>query len=220
MKLFPRLILAPSIVALTMLTGCPDKPVPPSNTGQLGDQCDAEHDCMPGLLCENGICRKVCQDNSDCPNDSSCLDERCVKNTTPRSKNGESCDLKILCESGLECLDGICQKPCKNDTDCQDNYTCQNKKCVLKASNPRGKGEACDEQNKCAEGLVCEGNICRENTEIVTETPIKLPAGATLTNIAGKASSNRYKVQVLGGSMAGSAQDSTHEVKVNDGSWK
>ena len=245
MKLFPRLILAPSLIALTMLTGCPDKPVPPSNTGQLGDQCDAEHDCMPGLLCENGICRKVCHDNSDCPNDSSCLDERCVKNTTPRQKDGESCNSQLLCENGLECLDGICQKPCNNNDDCKNGEVCQNGKCIKEEKLPE-RGQACNQQGKCAAGLTCINNVCQKSCnldsdcadeeliceqKICVNKPTTPPTpseregaqplqGGILTPVAGEVTNSRYKVHVMGGAMQGEIKNEQNSARLESGAWK
>ncbi len=119
--------------ALIMLTGCPEQPIDTTqNTRQLNDICDKSHGCMPGLVCEDGLCRKVCGDTSDCPDDDyTCQDGRCVKNTTatPR-KEGESCSAKQICAGGLECLDGICKKPCSGKNDCREGELCENGKCL------------------------------------------------------------------------------------------
>ncbi len=245
MKLSYHLILAGSLI---LITGCPQQPTPGTDTRQINDPCDKTNGCMPGLICEDGLCRKVCTDVNDCPDDSnySCQDGRCVKNTTaaPR-KEGESCNDNQLCATGLDCQNGICKKPCTGKNDCLDGEICQNGKCIPEEKLPE-RGEPCTAQGKCKAGLTCIEQICQKECTLdedcgdpalicdkkicadKPDTPIgpsgreeaKMGPGGLLTPVSGLVTGSRFKVRVMGGAVQGQIANEQNSARIDSGAWK
>ncbi len=179
-----------------LLSACPSRQ-PPENTKTRysGEPCDEEHDCIAGLVCNDGLCRQICTVDTDCRDNQKCFNDVCVPGSqvknTPK-KLGESCNNSDKCVDGLICDESVCKNRCENENNCESTEKCHEERhvCVPKDNKP-----------------------LKDNT-------FKLPAGGALTNVAGEASSSHYKVKVLGGSVAGGTKDTAHSAQVNEGSWK
>lgn len=105
-------------------------------TRDKGESCLDRSDCKAGLWC-----------------DEDARADKCGGTCVPLGKEGESCDLSRLeCVSGLDCVDGTCQKnppkgvgqTCSSDSDCKDDLNCESqpgddKRC----RSPKGPGQTC-----------------------------------------------------------------------------
>jgi hypothetical protein len=73
-----RVILAAAGIALALAVGC--------GAGEVGDACSEPGNvdqCVDGAVCHDrdsgddpGVCRFICTDDRDCPDDGSCEDVR------------------------------------------------------------------------------------------------------------------------------------------------
>ncbi len=216
-----RTILVMGVLLLPfLLSSCSDKPeqnVP--RTRGVSEACDdTKNLCVAGLYCDNGKCREMCNENVPCGSNEKCVDNRCL----PWSNPGSNTD-----EPGSNT-----DNPGSNTDEPGSNTD---------LPGTQSLGDNCDAQNKCASGLSCLGGTCHQNCQdsaecqtgeecrnsmcqlpqIAGETnKVALPAGGGLTNMSGKASDGRYKVQILGGSIAGRSKDNNKSVQLNDGAWK
>lgn len=232
-----------SLLFLLPLIGeaCSNSQVSPaSSSKQLGEACDNDHLCLAGLTCEEGTCRIVCQKDSDCKDDQECINQRCViktKSDEPTRLLDESCDDKNKCITGLTCVVNVCKKVCSDNGQCPENQECTNQICVDRVPPPppdREVGESCDDENKCAGGLVCENGTCRifcqkkedcaEDQECLSNKCVTIQVeehnsfrhrGGNLTNVAGKASDGQYKVRVFGGTLSGRSQQGDFVLQAN-----
>jgi peptidoglycan-associated lipoprotein len=99
--------------------------------------------------------------------------------TYPSCKSDETCQ-----EKGEVCVNGTCQE-CATDTNCKENFACQDNKCVP-------KGPECSRDEQCTGGKICEAGKCAE-PQCSPTTPCSapqecqkgrcaLPPGACLSN--------------------------------------
>ncbi len=166
---------------LLILAACGTKGVTTSNTRQLGDPCDETYLCMDGLYCEDGLCRAICTNNSDCQLTEVCQNERCVKTGKPRENvskecpegfNGPDCTA-ITCQHGNKpaSTPDTTQKTCLGDTCTQNDYYGQNcdKKVLCKIEHGGTPDNATsDDAGHCKAGTTCSagwyGPDCNSQT--------------------------------------------------------
>ncbi len=193
-----RKLVMLGVLCLPFLVGCHNNTPQKEGSRRISELCDNEHQCVSGLVCDDGLCRQVCEIHEDCPNDYKCENGACVPGerpapTGPSEKNlGERCDNdQNKCVTGLTCESGICKKSCSSASDCNQDT------------------EECDPDKK----------VCVKKADAVG---LGIPAGGSLTNIAGttKSADGHYEVKVLGGSMSGVSQGENTKVQANEGSWK
>ena len=235
------LLLLPLVVS-----SCPNPPPAQVNDRQLGEDCDEAYGCIDGLFCNQGKCRQICTNNSDCPDRTYiCSDGSCVKRSTAiNSTEGEYCDSQYICAGNLICVDSICQKSCKNKSDCQANEVCENSRCRPEILPERG--EPCSSAGKCAAGLTCLEKTCQKTCNLDAECgdeqlicekkvcidkpaiPIgpsgreeaNLGPGGQLAPVAGEIKSSRYRVRVVGGSIEGLINNENNTARLGSGAWK
>ena len=235
------LLLLPLVVS-----SCPPTQVKQVNERQLGEDCDDVYGCISGLFCNEGKCRQICTNNSDCPDRTYiCSDGSCVKRASAiNPKEGEYCDSQYICAGNLICVDSICKKPCKNKSDCRADEVCENSRCRPEILPERG--EPCSNAGKCAAGLTCLEKVCQKTCNLDVEcgdeqlicqkkicspkpdkpvgpsgreevTPI---AGGFLTPVYGVVENERFKVRVLGGALQGVVQNEQNSARLADGAWE
>jgi hypothetical protein len=123
-----------------------------------GGRCTTGEPCVPLGNGENAC---ACQGDNECNNGKGCRELRCVGDSNEGAKEGERCN--PTCQSGLNCLgnpsvDGICVRPCQQDSQCASIFTkCDTARqhCVAENKGTRQRGETCDPQNLCVSGLFC-----------------------------------------------------------------
>ncbi len=65
------------------------------------------------------------------------------------------CGPDATCSAGMECLDGLCLRPCMFTSECGASSACVNGKCI----------PSCGTQNPCETGYVCNKNgVCEADT--------------------------------------------------------
>ena len=112
----------------------------------VGESCESTSDCRNGLSCE---------ENSCVPATSTPLHGACIR--TDECDDGLRCGWAGFCvESGEAALGA----PCAQNGDCQRGAYCEKTggiagQCMLLEGDGLDVGEACDEENRCAAGLVC-----------------------------------------------------------------
>lgn len=115
----------------------------------VGEACTADHQCRPGLLCDDGTCQPG-----------------------HNKEVGEDCIISAECSDGLFCADGQCAPAgtgvdgdtCTTDADCASGFRCAldgfNAICV-----PEGDvdlGGACGMSTDCFAGLACVEGTCAQ----------------------------------------------------------
>lgn len=80
-------------MCLLLLASCAGEEKSVKNR-QFEESCDKINDCLEGLFCESGFCRKPCTVKEDCGKGYSCQNYRCTKNS---GQDGEE-----LCGNGAE----------------------------------------------------------------------------------------------------------------------
>lgn len=116
-----------------------------SEHAPMGGFCERTYECdtTAGLLCRRNMC------------------------VLPR---GSQCEPADHCEPGSSCICGVCARPgaegacCIADDECGHGLGCDGGTCGPLAQ----LGQRCelnDERPRCADGLVCKDNICREEGE-------------------------------------------------------
>ena len=129
----------------------------------VDESCESDSDCRNGLNCEDARC---------VPSSSTPLHGACIR--TDECDDGLRCGWAGFCvESGKAELGG----PCAQNGDCQRGAYCEKTggiagQCMLLEGEGADVGESCDEDNRCAEGLVCSPD---------RDEPICLP-GSLLLN--------------------------------------
>jgi hypothetical protein len=98
---------------------------PGSGTGEQGQSCGSNADCVSGLVCFSNICveegdqpsiqlgeiGESCQSRSDCQQGLQCISNLCTDEPPPEDalgKRGESCETRSDCEAGLTCIENTC----------------------------------------------------------------------------------------------------------------
>ncbi|MEM1009229.1 MAG: hypothetical protein AAGJ35_09500, partial [Myxococcota bacterium] len=122
-----------------------------------------------------------CLRSSDCNNNKSCQQLRCIG---AQRQRGEPCDNKAPCTEGLQCValrngkqicfalctpeqacpgKTPCQRLdnkrracfCQTDQDCPAQHACEQYQCVPKKPGTQEQGQSCDTQRPCKDGLRC-----------------------------------------------------------------
>jgi hypothetical protein len=118
-------------------------------TGQgIGQPCDANNACRPGLACNGGTCAvghslgdgSPCLINDECKQGDICVGQKCA----PGAGTGKDGD------------------PCKSDADCTTGFRCEIVGTGLQCK-PEGttdKGGACTTAADCYGGLACINKVC------------------------------------------------------------
>lgn len=126
----------------------------PNNTCPNGEKCYPLNNQKKACACQN---------NQDCSGGKTCVNYRCSSGTNPGGEEGKPCN-QGLCKAGLKCVQdpgtskSLCVRPCSSNTDCLNNFVCngQFKICVPPPkTGTRERGQACDPQNTCKQGLQC-----------------------------------------------------------------
>lgn len=136
-----------------------------STSGTCFNTCPNDT-CSDGNKCyalNNGEKACLCLSDQDC-NGKSCQGNTCQGggNQGPAGKEGEACGPGGACETGLTCLQdpntpqSLCIRPCQSDTNCTNGWVChpQYQVCIPGAGTKQ-RGDSCDNQNRCAAGLIC-----------------------------------------------------------------
>ncbi len=147
-------------------------------------QCDFDKPCLPGLICDNYVCRN-CLEHSECPvgqvcdlgATDTCKVGQCTKSTEQelcwsylcKSNQCVACGEGNPCGDGRFCgLDGVCYVgDCAVDADCLGSaQPCREWKCLQGAAGQRScaevvtPGAPCDEGNKCAKSSCLVSGAC------------------------------------------------------------
>lgn len=151
--------LASALVAAGASAAAPTS----SGTGEEGDPCETDADCVEGGLCYEGICYvatptepTVCAGAEDCPNGWECdlATARCVA-PARTGELGSHCGSLDPCNGELVCKMARCVEP-----------------------TPLGEiGEACGGDNYCASGLLCDQGTCAERWENYCQTDEECSSG-------------------------------------------
>lgn len=132
---------------------------------KVNDPCNTYYSdpCPHGTRCSNYVCKyypsvlgEACEAEVGCNNS----DLRCYNGTCSEyPKEGEAC-INNRCAEGFYCSSGMCAKyagrneSCNSDNNCVDGLYCISNRC----NDLPGENEDCRSgwnQQKCAEGLVC-----------------------------------------------------------------
>eukprot|EP00761_Pharyngomonas_kirbyi_P007636 gb/GECH01007646.1/.p1 GENE.gb/GECH01007646.1/~~gb/GECH01007646.1/.p1 ORF type:complete len:490 (+),score=110.75 gb/GECH01007646.1/:1-1470(+) len=135
------------------------------------DKCSKEWDCLPGYVCDDGLCKisggGSCEKQDDC---SSSL--VCELNTCKPVLEGQ-CDSNAKCADSFVCEDHVCKSDllgeCESDNHCREGHTCQGGLCL------RPHMGECENSNQCGDDLLCQDGKCRgmvthscqDNTECI-----------------------------------------------------
>lgn len=129
--------VAPFLVTLALLAGCPDKkPKDPACEGDADCQdgqhcvnrkcveCGEDAHCPTGEVCRNGACgapESACTADEDCGEGEACIDGQC-----------RACQSNDECGPGGKCNAGACEraKKCQVDEDCADDEDCVDGLCL------------------------------------------------------------------------------------------
>lgn len=127
----------PVCVACDPCAGCGTQCVAIDVTQQLcycehsrieGEVCDFPEECMRGLSCQDGACRREV------------------------AREGESCAARA-CAAGLDCVDSVCRQPCVSSGECSAAYPdCEAGYC---RGSSGGEWEPCGSGSSCDVGLEC-----------------------------------------------------------------
>jgi len=133
--------------------------------------CRTSNDCVGGLVCEDGHCKRgdrpdgdVCRNASDCASDR-CVDGKCTARTDCGSPGG-ACTSSSQCCSGLQCVGGKCAteacrtsgSTCTESVQCCNGLGCGTGTCSSVCRSHLG---ACTQDNDCCSGYGCVGGVCR-----------------------------------------------------------
>ncbi len=150
---------------------CVYVPIPCTEDADCPDnyECNDDGKCIEKpFICEESeldTCR--CIRDTNCPNNLSCIRNRCVEDNTP-------CQTHLDCPNGLICRDNVCTprgRECKIDENChslhadkcpeEDSCLCQDGFCVNPCPDTNyielsgGSGDICSNDSQCADNEVC-----------------------------------------------------------------
>jgi hypothetical protein len=108
--------------------------------------------CAPCPRCDPLRCETACV--------SEAAGGECGCAGVPPLREGERCGwTRPPCEAGLECVDGLCYRPCASDAQCEGPFPeCRDGRCDLRRGSEWG---ACSLEGECDEGLECTAQGCR-----------------------------------------------------------
>ncbi|MGC6418351.1 MAG: hypothetical protein ACON3Z_14610 [Bradymonadia bacterium] len=143
------------------------------------DICEAHRDCLGARLCEDGMCRDGCVDNSGCPDGFTCdlatqtctnrgpcmSDDQCGENIcvdgfcAERCRDDDACRGRQTCELNS----GRCLEPedCNEDLDCNDGRRCVDRACI----DPCREDSNCAGAQRCVDGVCAEPDNCTSNLD-------------------------------------------------------
>lgn len=143
--------------------------------GAAGTSCDANGDCIDGLLCFGGTCSDIVRGDGEgcfdptagqlpCGPGLYCnIDETLT--CQARFANGAACTRSSMCPDGSTCVAGVCGpspvagEMCGIEYDCAPGVLCD---ATVTCSPPSTVGGECSVAI-CAPGLVCRGSLlCEE----------------------------------------------------------
>lgn len=144
---------------------------------EVGDRCgvDPFWVCADGLVCESNTCKiprggRCTTAQSSCVDGTTCAGtetkKRCVK---PMSVCGKcATDPFWVCRDGLVCESNVCKVPRGNTCTqyrncCASGSTCAGTRGKMRCVKPMPVCGRCgvDPYWVCAEGLICEANVCK-----------------------------------------------------------
>lgn len=132
-----------------------------------GDPCGSYPPCPWGTLCHGGACTTIgpgvvpepggpCATSDECPFPFACREGFCE----PLPVIGEACSESFACLLGA-CSGGVCTAVPEHG-DCRFSADCAAGVCGARTCQALGvDGEACVDDDHCAEGFGCLGGICR-----------------------------------------------------------
>ena len=101
--------------------------------------CPANYDGNPTVRCMLKPQEELtCRSSKDCPTDSSCIHQRCIRNN--------ECSKDKDCSIGHICIQGKCFAGCRRDDDCPLDMACQSQQC----QNP------CNIRGACGNNAICQ----------------------------------------------------------------
>lgn len=121
-------------------------------TSESDDWCTVDDDCPSGA-CENGYCRRGCQDDTHCPSGEWCDSGRCVPDHLPQPE----CQVSADCADGLICVNARCREACTCDADCGTGATCESGFCI----SGHEQSPECVSNADCAAGESCANGRCQ-----------------------------------------------------------
>jgi len=165
-------------------------------------RCTKDSDCLPGEVCENGLCIvKPCSTNEDCPDGSICVEGVCVPVTPCGALNETCCAGNPKCDSAdLTCVNNTCvpvTPPCGalNEVCCAGNpkcdsadLTCVNNTCVLTPPVECGglNETCCANEPRCDVGTTCVNNTCVLTPAAPCTDSTQCPAGSVCNTTTGQ----------------------------------
>lgn len=142
--------------------------------------CQADHDCMFGFICNFGSCVEGCRNEEHCTPNEACLNGECRNPCESPNACGLNADCSInahkvvcSCHSGfigdplVECYPLQESQGCTKDSECGHRLICEGAKCVIGCRDSSGCSleESCINricQNPCSLFGVCGRNaICQ-----------------------------------------------------------
>ena len=148
---------------------------------EVNTDCTADLQCKSGY-CKGGKCTAKAEIGGDCQAAADCVSKYCDETThkcatkpSDLKDNGEACTDGSNCVSGY-CANSLCAEmpATKAEAECgQGTLTCAEGKicgadltCVEKTGTKVGYGDACENNDACADGLKCSGGKCMTEGEI------------------------------------------------------
>lgn len=126
----------------------------PAGKGESGAACASFDACVPGYLCVEGTCKKLCcgGDWTACPSP----DERCIEHVDVLTPGGETIDTGAMVCAPVNACDALAPSSCE-----QEGETCQIVDPTgATACAPEGTGVS-GEPCPCKGGFFCVAGECR-----------------------------------------------------------
>ncbi|KAL6789359.1 hypothetical protein J3E68DRAFT_439506 [Trichoderma sp. SZMC 28012] len=128
---------------------------------------NAARDCNLGEICLNGYCQEPLQDECTIDADYCNLGEICEDGYCQDPLSNPECTVDADCgDPTLACVDSQCLTRCDDQTDCNNNETCNGTVCIrrrfcVNTATDCGLGEIClNNFYVCIAGLCQQGSVC------------------------------------------------------------
>ena len=144
------------------LQGAPDGGFDSLRPRNVGEKCDAEAKCRPGLVCTDGTCQPArdreagaaCKISAECKPGLYCgTDGTCLAGGT--RKDGDTCASEAECSTGLRCNAIGLSAECR-------------------AEGNVDVGGACALDKDCFGGLLCQAKVCAAPPKTFTVPPVAI----------------------------------------------